>query len=64
MCFLEQTGGLAKMCPSIEGSLRELVQQVTFDENINRSSCENDRSVNNGVGGFSLSTQLKLGTKI
>ena len=25
VCFLEQTGGLAKMCPSVEGSLRDLV---------------------------------------
>lgn len=37
---------------------------MTFDENLNRSSFDHDRSATNGVGGFSLSTQLKLGTKI
>ena len=51
------------MCPSMEGSLRELVQQVTFDENLNRSGSENDKANLNGTA-FGLSTQLKLGTRL
>ena len=34
MCFMEQTGALAKMCPSIETSLKELVNQVALEEGL------------------------------
>ena len=44
------------MCPSVEGSLRDLVNQVVNEENLNRSD-ENKPA-------FGLSTQLKLGTRL
>ena len=34
ICFLEQTGALAKMCPSIEESLKDLVTQVAIEEGL------------------------------
>jgi len=50
------------MCPSIEGSLRELVSQVVNEENLNRSSFNQDGS--ESKVGFGLSTQLKLGSRL
>ena len=78
VCYLEQTGGLAKMCPSIEGSLRELVLQIAAEENFNPSSSFINNQVgdattsNAGAGGavnqsnslFGMTTQLKLGTRL
>ena len=66
------------MCPSIEGSLRELVLQIAAEENFNPSSSFINNQVgdattsNAGAGGavnqsnslFGMTTQLKLGTRL
>ena len=55
LCYLEQTGGLAKMCPSMEGSLREIVAQVALEEGLNGST------VGSQSNGQLATAGLKLG---
>lgn len=57
VCYLEQTNGLAKMCPSVEGSLKELVQQVAVEE---RSTIDQ----HNQTTQLGLNSQVKLGARI
>ena len=59
------------MCPSVEGSLRDLVHQVAHEENLNLNSFSNngaDAETKSAGGGtnnaFNVSTQLKLGSRL
>lgn len=60
VCYLEQTGGLVKMCPSVEGSLRELVLQVAMEGETNSNQGApgaTSQSKNQSMLGFS--SQIK-----
>ena len=54
------------MCPSIEGSLRDLVHQVVQDDNLSRSGFNNqdESEAKTGGIGLNLSSQVKLGTRL
>ena len=54
------------MCPSIEGSLRELVHQVVQEDNLSRGGFNNqdESDAKTGGMGLNLSSQVKLGTRL